>query len=93
MEQSYRELGDILLEFYCILVKIIERSVLEGVWGVPSHRKCYQDKALHQKLRIAESQDCPKEAESCPPIDPREAKGRQINAFAVILRGKSIQNQ
>ena len=74
------------------MVKNIERSVLEGVWGVPSHRKCYQDKALHQKLRIAESQDCAKEAESCPPIDPREAKGRQINAFTVILRGKSIQN-
>ena len=74
------------------MVKIIERSVLEGVWGVPSHRKCYQDKALHQKLRIGESQDYPKEAESCPQIDPREAKGKQISPFTVILRGKSIEN-
>ena len=92
MEKSYRKLGDILLEFSCILVEIIEKSVLEGVWGVPSHRKCYQDKALHQKLRVEESQDYPKEAESCPQIDPREAKGKQISAFTVILRGKSIQN-
>ena len=57
LEQSYRELADILLEFWCIWIKIIEKSVLEGVWGVRSHRKCYQDKALHQKLRIGESQD------------------------------------
>ena len=92
MEQSYRELDNILLEFSCNSVKIIEKSVLEGVWGVPSHRKCYQDKALHQKLRIAEPQDCAKEAESCPQIDPREAKGKQISPVTVILRGKSIQN-
>ena len=73
-------------------IKIIEKSVLEGVWGVRSHRKYYQDQALHQKLRIGESQDYPKEAESCPQIDPREAKGKQISPFTVILRGKSIQN-
>ena len=92
LEQSYRELAHVLLEFWCIWIKIIEKSVLEGVWGVRSHRKCYQDQALHQKLRIGESQDYPKEAESCPQIDPREAKGKQISPFTVILRGKSIQN-
>ena len=73
-------------------IKLTEKSVLEGVWGVRSHRKCYQDQALHQKLRIGESQDYPKEATSCPQIDPREAKGKQISAFTVILTGKSIQN-
>ena len=34
LEQSYRELADVLLEFWCIWIKIIEKSVLEGVWGV-----------------------------------------------------------
>ena len=92
LEQSYRELADVLLEFWGIWIKIIEKSVLEGVWGVWSHRKCYQDQVLHQKLKIGESQDYPKEAESCPQIDPREAKGKQISAFTVISRGKSIQN-
>ena len=66
--------------------------MLEGVWGVQSRRKCYRDKVLHQKLMIGESQDYPKEAENCPQIDPREAKGKQISPFIVILRGKSMQN-
>ena len=73
-------------------IKIIEKSVLEGIWGFRSPTNCYQDQALHQTLRIGESQDYPKEAESCPQIDPREAKWRQISAITVILRGKSIQH-
>ena len=92
LKQSYPELADIFLEFWCIWIKFTEKSVFEGVWGVRSHRKCYQDQALHQKLKIGESQDYPKEAESCPQIGPREAMGKQITPLTVILRGKSIQN-
>ena len=44
------------------------------------------------KIEDRGAQDYPKEAERCPQIDPREAKGKQISPFTVILRGKSIQN-
>ena len=44
------------------------------------------------KIEDRESQDYPRKAKSCPQIDPREAKAKQISPFTVILRGKSIQN-
>ena len=43
------------------------------------------------KIAVEESQDCPKEAESCPQMDPREAKGTQMTASMIILKAKSIQ--
>ena len=61
--------------------------------GGSKSQKMLPNQVLHQKLRIGQSQDYPKEAESCPQIDPREAKGKLTSPFTVILRGKSIQNR
>lgn len=63
--------------------EVIEKYVLEGMLGVPSHKQWYQ---------AGQGVKTPRRLKSGPQIGPREAKERNSTASTVILRGRAFQN-
>ena len=82
----------IFIAFWESGARKIDRICLGRRLGGPKSQKMLPRPGAASKIEDRGAQDYPKEAESCPQIDPREAKGKQISPFTVILRGKSIQN-